>query len=311
MRSLRLTATLSYGSLLMGGLLLACQPTSPLAPAAQQPSQLIQPAQPDFKPLAQTLNLPTTIDYHDDGGTLASLVYRSTLTYDSLNRLQSIRDELLGSSASSTPWVQFSYTTNRLTRIDVKTISVNPEAPNYDDEKQPARFELTYSGQDVAVRLLIGEKDVQQSSLTLDEQGLPQKSSLKRLVFDAKGNVDWVAQSRQYPVRGTEIIEQRYDDQRTVLSQVREMQVLEAILSTVNRRIYSSGVLGLGSSLTRNNLTYTKRKNCDPTYGCHEIDEVRIKQSSVNQQGFPTESINSLGALGYYQFSIRYKQVKG
>ncbi|GAB2527622.1 hypothetical protein [Spirosoma aerophilum] len=310
MRSLRITSILSYGSLFLGGLLAACQPQSTLAPSAQSP-QVVQTPQPDFKPLAPTLSLPVTIDYHDDGGTLASLVYRSTLTYDGRNRLQSISDERLGSSGSSSPWVQFTYTDNRLTRIDLTSISVNADAPVADEEKQPARFELAYSGNDVAVRLLIGGKEVQQSSLTIDEQGLPVRNSLTRLIFDPKGNLDWVAHSRQNPVKGTEIIEQRYDDQRTVFSQVREMQLLEGILSTVNRRIYSSGLVGLGSSLTTNNLIYTKRKNCDPAYGCREIDEVMIKKSLVNDQGFLTESINSLGAMGYYQFSIRYKQVNG
>jgi len=259
--------------------------------------------------MAQTLSLPTTIDYHDDGGTLAALVYRSTLTYDGLNRLKSIREELLGNASSSAPWAQFTYTGNRLTRIDLTSISINYDAPNGEEERQPARFELTYSGQEVAFRLLIGGKEVQQSALTLDAYGLPVRSSLKRLVFDAQGNIDWVAQSKKFPVSGTETVEQRYDDQRTVFSQVREMQLLEGLLTTVNRRINSSGLVGLGSSLTTNNLTYTKRRNCDPQYGCHDIDEVVIKKSVFNEEGFPTESINSLGALGYYQFTVRYKKV--
>ncbi|GAB3694047.1 hypothetical protein GCM10027592_14570 [Spirosoma flavus] len=306
------TRVVVYSCLLTIGLLTSCQPKAELTPVPQSPTD---PAPTktykDFQPIAQSVILPTTIDYHDDEGALKHLIYRSTFTYDNQNRLQNITDQLTDWPGSeSSTWVRFTHTDNRVTGIDLKAISVNYDARDYTEENKPARFELTYSDQNVQARLLIGGKEVQKTSLTLDERGLPVKSSFKILFFDDKGNIDFIAKSKLYPSIGTEIIEQRYDANRAVLSQIREMQLLDGLLASVNRFVPSSGLSGLGSSLSNNNLTYTKRKNCDPKYGCREIDEPHIQAVTVNEQGFPTQLICSMGALGNYEFTVAYKQVK-
>ncbi|GAB3992899.1 hypothetical protein GCM10028807_26800 [Spirosoma daeguense] len=304
------THTIFYSCLFTIGLLTSCQPKAELTPVPQT-AATNKTNDKDFQPIAQAVNLPITVDYHDYEGMLAHLVYRSTFTYDNQNRLLNISDQLTDSPGSnSSSWVQFQYTDNRLTSIDLKSISANSDDPIYDEDRKPARFELTYSGQNVAARLFIGGKEVQKSSIMLDEKGLPVKSSFKKLFFDEKGNIDFIAKSRAFPLVGTEIIEQRYDANPTVFSQLREMQLLDGLLSSVNRFATSSGLTGLGSSLSTNNLIYTKRKNCDPKYGCKEIDEPHIQAVTLNGQGFPNQLICSMGALGNYKFTVAYKQVK-
>lgn len=294
---------LSIG-LLNAMLLGACQPQA--VSLRDEP-----PATPDFKPVAATLHLPTTVDYHDNGGALAAQVYRATLTYDAQHRLVAIRDQLVNATSVNAPWAEFRYTGNRLTRIDLRAVSVNYDAPNYQEEQQPARFELTYAGPQVNALLLIGGNVVQETTFSLDERGLPIRSTLKRLSFDRNGNVDWITDSKRYPVNGTEVIAQRYDSRPTVFGQVREMQLLDALLGTTNRRTPASGLGGLHSSLNTNNLVSTKRKNCDPKHGCHEFDVAHTEVTSVDAQGHPTQLIAHLGALGPYRFTVTYQQVDG
>ncbi|GAB3942884.1 hypothetical protein GCM10028805_08200 [Spirosoma harenae] len=303
------TYVVFYSCLFSIGLLTSCQPKPELTPIPQKP-QVTKTVEKNFQSIAPSISLPTTIDYHDYEGQLQHLIYRSTFTYDNQNRLLDITDQLTDwPGSNSSTWVRFNYTDNRVSSIDVKSISANLDEPNSVEDRKPARFELTYSGQDVLAKLLIEGKEVQQSLLTLDEKGLPVKSSFKKMFFDDKGNIDFVTKSKLFPLVGTEIIEQRYDANRAVLSQIREMQLLDGLLSSVNRYVTSSGLSGLGSSLSTNNLTYTKRKNCDPKYGCKEIDEPHIRAVTVNELSFPTRLVCSMGALGSYEFTVTYKQV--
>ncbi|GAB3503120.1 hypothetical protein GCM10027341_31770 [Spirosoma knui] len=297
-------------SMLAVSALTACSDSSTPTPAPVAP-QPAATAEPNW--IKQPLTLPTLVEYKASEGYFSNQTFRSTFTYDEQNRLVAITQKF-SDPQEPNPQFQFEYTELGLRRILLPPALITDRltVPDANNAKW-ASFELNYQNQTLQAKLFLDSKEQKTVSIELDQRGFPIKEKLAGLYFDAAGNVDWVARSRQEntlnPQLRSQVTEQRYDTHKPVFSHVREIQLLEALLSTLRETIPTSGLIGLGTSLNNNNLLYLKQRNCTSDNKCQDSVLEQNQVLSVNESGFPTQLHYSLGAFGYYDYKVTYKQV--
>ncbi|GAB3917500.1 hypothetical protein GCM10028804_05750 [Larkinella terrae] len=256
--------------------------------------------------------LPAFIDYHAEG-TLAHLVYRSTFEYNDRNQLLSIKDNLQSASTTSgTPWVQFTYSDERLTRINLSSISNDLDSVGT-SQIRPASFVLTYADQTVNAQLFVNNREVKKMSFQLDQEGYPVKRNvtLGQLFLDAQGHLDYVAETKMNKAKNPnhffEVLDQEYDQNQNVFADSKEYQILAALLATSNRSVADvTGLVGLDNALTTNNLRYRTIQQCTALYGCNG-GKVLSETQRVNAANFPTQRSARVGAMGTFYYTITYK----
>lgn len=267
------------------------------------------------QPLQKPVLLPTAIEWHAEGG-LAHLVYRSLFTYNSANQLLSVRDSLLTSgNAAATPWIQFSYTDNRLTTITFNTelYGTVPQTTS-----QSSSFRMTYAGNTLTAQALIGTQPIKQVSIALDQAGYPVNTNvtLGRLYLDSQGHLDYLTESKKSEERSSinfvQILDQQYDQQQNIFSTSKEFQIMAALIAASDQQfLFGTPLSVLDNPLTNNNLISRTRKSCSTSFDklyCTVYTSL-YESERVNEFGFPTQRSCPSETMGTFYYTISYKRV--
>lgn len=267
---------------------------------------------PDHDPL-QKSPVPATIDYREETGALSHLVYRATFRYNADRQLVSVNDSLLAPAPGNVlPWVNFFYENGRLAEIVLRSVDShrNPYDPKTD--KKAARFLLTYDGDLVNTRHEVGGQQKGAFTFKLDANGFPVRKNVQygSVFLDEAGNIDVAAElnaaKARNPLGGWEILDRRFDQNRNIFQNKKELRMLGVILAAYDWNMVTSLVPYLGMLTSNNELSKTLRY-CSAAEGCRPEGTVLSETPSLNAQGLPTRRLMPVGVMGRYEFLIKYR----
>ncbi|WP_439555802.1 hypothetical protein [Dyadobacter sp.] len=256
--------------------------------------------------------IPAAIDYNEDGGSLSHLIYRAKFRYNSDDQLVSVTDTLLTPmappSGTARPWVNFYYQEGRLAEVVLRH---NHDPGTHYDPKTDLKTARFYFS--VRTRQVVEGQQKGTFSFKTDANGFPVRKNVRygSTYLDAAGNIDFVAENNAAKARNPlaiwEILEQTFDQNKSIFANSKEFQMLGVLLAAYNWDLNTTFVPYLGILTTNNQISKTLRF-CSKSEGCREPGTILSETASVNSQGYPTRRFVIVGAMGRHQFVINYKE---